>query len=374
MSADKGFSEPSMFKPTILLYIFLCLQSIYVDAACSCEPVIIPAKVDVLVPKDPTEPFAGLESNVSDLRHVDETYNIFGSFCQPGTGKREDVIQLLVAGLTYTNQYWSPAIEEFQNYSYVSFACKRGLSSFAIDSLGVGLSSRPTNASDVQFPTSAGTISKVARHLRTSSILPGVKPFSKVIGVGHSLGSVLLTFGAIVEGAQFPFDGLLLTGDLSAPPSQTPVPSDSVVFPARDVEPLRWSGLDPAYVTTNNRSIFYPADPNSFSPRMMIFDAFTKDVATIATFDQQAINSLTVPKYRGPVAKVVGGADQFLCAAGRCLDVEALRNSQSVMWPAAKSFDVVVQRGSGHDLNLDFFATAAFRTFSSFVERFAGLK
>ncbi|KAJ7239512.1 hypothetical protein C8J57DRAFT_1565016 [Mycena rebaudengoi] len=60
-----------------------------------------------------------------------------------------DIVQFLVHGFTYTNQYWSPSIEEFRNYSYSAFSCDRGLSSLAINWVGVGLSSRPVNASDV---------------------------------------------------------------------------------------------------------------------------------------------------------------------------------------------------------------------------------
>ncbi|KAJ7597685.1 hypothetical protein C8J56DRAFT_1041866 [Mycena floridula] len=363
-----------MFTFLFTFYALLNVGGLYVgasDVSCTCSPVIIPTKVDVLVPKDPTDPSAGLKSNSSDLRSVNETYNIYGVFCQPQTSAREDVVQLLVHGITYTNQYWSPATEEFQNYSYPSFSCERGFSSLAIDGLGVGLSSRPVNASDVQFPTSASVLSKVAQYLKTSSILSGVKPFSKVIGVGHSLGSALLSFGAIVEGAQFPFDSLVLTGFLSIttlPPGDT-----ELIFPGRDVDPLRWSGLDPNYITTKTRDPFYPSNPNSFSPRMLLLDDLAKDVGSISTFDQLVSVAVPAQHYQGNVAKVLGSEDKFFCLNDGCSDVATLNKSQSIFWPAAKSFDLVVMSGSGHDLNLDFFAAESYNTFSSFVEQFAGL-
>jgi alpha-beta hydrolase superfamily lysophospholipase len=124
-------------------------------------------------------------------------------------------VQFLVHGFTYTNQYWSPPIEEFRNYSYSAFSCDRGLSSLAIDWVGVGLSSRPVNASDVQYATEAAVASQLARHLKNVSILPGVEPFKKVIGIGHSAGSVLLNFDALAEGPQSPFDGLIMKGTLT---------------------------------------------------------------------------------------------------------------------------------------------------------------
>ncbi|KAJ7209252.1 Alpha/beta hydrolase family-domain-containing protein [Mycena pura] len=356
-----------------LLVLAPSLVYVASGASCGCSSLTIPVHVDVLVPKDPTDEFGGLKSNASSLRHVDATYNIYGVFCQPDAIQItvSDVLQLLVHGITYTSQYWSPPVEEFRNYSYAAFACDRGLSSLAIDWPGVGLSTRPVNASDVQYPTCAAALSHVARHLKTVSILPGVRPFKKVIGVGHSAGSGILNFGAIVDGARSPFAGLILTGSLSvAPGAQPPVSS---IPSARDVDPIRWGALDPAYITTSNRTIFYPADAASFSPRMLTFDGFTMDVGSVSTFAQTPTTSLST-RYAGRVVKVVGAEDQLFCAGtGRCADVAALTAAERVLWPAARSFDVVVSQGSGHDLNLDFFAQGPFNTLVGFVEQFSGV-
>ncbi|KAJ6480135.1 hypothetical protein C8R45DRAFT_1154934 [Mycena sanguinolenta] len=340
-------------------------------ASCGCSSLVIPVHVDVLVPKDPTDELAGLRSNASSLRRVDDTYDIFGVFCRPdGVSPGESVVQLLVHGFTYTSQYWSPPVEEFRNYSYTAFSCERGLPSLVVDWLGVGLSTRPMNSSDVQYPTAAAAVSQVALHLKTASIVPGIPPFKKVIGIGHSAGSGLLNFNAIVDGPLSPFDGLILTGSLSSPPGA--LPPLSILTPARDDTPLRWSALDPGYVTTSNRSIFYPADTTAFSPRMMEFDGFTKDLGTVGTFEQTPITSLTA-QYTGPVVKIVGSEDQLLCAADRCINVTALTASERVGWPASQSFEVVVEQGSGHDMNLDFKAQGPFNTFVAFVNQFSGL-
>ncbi|KAJ6461136.1 hypothetical protein C8R47DRAFT_1159833 [Mycena vitilis] len=361
-------SNMLLFALSLSFQLFLI--SAVSGASCSCSSVVIPVHVDVLVPKDPTDPFAGLNSNESSLRRIDDTFNISGTFCRPAavSSNNSDVIQLLVHGVTYNRQYWSPPVEEFQNYSYAAFSCERGLSSLAVDCLGVGLSSRPVNASDVQYPTSSGVLSEVARQLKKSSIIPGVQPFKKVIGIGHSAGSAMLTFGAIVEGVQSPFDGLVLTGLLINEPGSPPA---LPLTPARDDTPLRWGALDPAYVTTSNRSLFYPANPASFSPRMMVFDNFTKDVGPMATLTQGQTSSLPA-QFAGPVGKVVGSEDQLFCAGtGRCDDVAALTAKERAVWPAAKSFAVVVAPGSGHDLNLDFMADGPFGTFVGFVEQFS---
>ncbi|KAF8177382.1 hypothetical protein K438DRAFT_2022322 [Mycena galopus ATCC 62051] len=352
------------------VWVFTALSRIHPSSAasCACSSLLIPVHIDVLVPKDPTDGFAGLTSNASALRRVDDEYDIYGIFCRPDTIASSNVLQLLVHGLTYDSQYWSPPVEEFRNYSYAALACEHGLATLAVDWLGVGLSTRPANSSDVQYPTISAALSQIARRFKTPSIIPGVNPFKKVIGVGHSVGSALLNFGAIVEAAS-PFDGLILTGSLITEPGEGP--SLDTVTSARDDTPLRWGTLDPGYITRSDRTLFYPVDTTTFSPRMLIFDGFVKDIGTVATFPQPVTTSLTT-HYTGPVVKIVGSEDQLYCAADRCEDIAALTAVERVLWPAAKSFEVVVAPGSGHDLNLDFFANGPFNTFIRFVNQFAG--
>ncbi|KAJ7249591.1 hypothetical protein C8J57DRAFT_1668535 [Mycena rebaudengoi] len=218
---------PSLRTKLGVLATLFHLSNIYVASGqfCGCSSLVIPVHVDVLIPKDPADPFGGLKSNASSLRRLNETYDIFGVFCQPNTAvspEKAGVIQLLVHGFTYTSQYWSPQTEEFRNYSYTEFACDRGLSSLAIDLVGVGLSSRPANASDVQYATNAAVVSQLARHLKITSIIAGVQPFKKVIAIGHSAGSATLTFGATAEGGHSPFDGFILTGNVNVRPGTLP--------------------------------------------------------------------------------------------------------------------------------------------------------
>jgi hypothetical protein len=106
---------------------------------------------------------------------------------------------------------------------------------------------------------------------------------------------------------------------------------------------------------------------------MLIFDEFTKDVGSLFTFSQFPTLPSTT-NFTGPVAKVVGSEDQLFCTeTNRCDNVTALIAAERVAYPDARSFDVVVSQGSGHDLNLDFFAQGAFNTFVGFVDQFSGL-
>ncbi|KAJ6525407.1 hypothetical protein B0H19DRAFT_1243816 [Mycena capillaripes] len=298
------------------LSVLLCLSSIYVASgqSCGCSSIVIPVHVDVFVSKDPADPFGGLKSNASSLRRLDDTYDVFGVFCQPNTvsPKNADVIQLLVHGFTYTNQYWSPPTEEFRNNSYSEFACDRGLSSLAIDWVGVGLSSRPANASDVQYATGAAVLSQLARHLKTTSIFPGIQPFKKIIGIGHSAGSIMLTFGAILESAKYPFDGLILTSSLNT-----------------DL-----STLAPLLGATSARD-----------------DTPSGGVPSTPIISQRATAAYSTPPTRPHFRPAWSYSTLALTAAERML------------WPEAQNFEIVVAQGSGHDMNLDFFAKGPFNTF-----------
>ncbi|KAJ7710350.1 hypothetical protein B0H17DRAFT_1123509 [Mycena rosella] len=289
------------------LSVLLHLSSIYVASgqSCGCTSIVIPVEVDVLVPKDPADPFGGLKSNASSLRRLHDMYDVFGVFCQP---------TLPLQRMPRLYNSWCTDLRIPTNIGRLrqrnSATTPTRSSPATVDSLplpsiglGVGLSSRPANASDVQYATGAAVLSQLAPHWPL-------------------------------------FLGSLARGDT----------------------PLRWGALDPDYITTSNRSIFYPTDPTSFSPRMVIFDNFTKDVGSVSTVLQGAITSVTA-HYTGPVAKVVGSEDRFF----------ALLAAERILWPEAQSFEIVVAQGSGHDLNLDFFAKGPFNTFVGFVNQFTGL-
>jgi hypothetical protein len=79
--------------PGLLCALLLSSISVATAASCACSSVLIPVHVDVLVPKDPTDVFAGLKSSTSSLRRVDDTYDIYGVFCQPDTVPTENAGQ-----------------------------------------------------------------------------------------------------------------------------------------------------------------------------------------------------------------------------------------------------------------------------------------
>jgi len=113
----------------------------------------------------------------------------------------------------------------------MAYSCRMGISSFAYDNAGAGRTQSGGTSlpsTDIQMPVAANVSSALARDLkngRVSSILTGVKKkYQKVVGIGHSLGSLTFNHAVIAEGARSPFDGLVLTGNLLVFFPQSPHP------------------------------------------------------------------------------------------------------------------------------------------------------
>ncbi|GJE88554.1 alpha/beta-hydrolase [Phanerochaete sordida] len=125
---------------------------------------------------------------------VHNSYNISGTLCVP-----KDVIentfdvQLLLHGITWDSSYWDFVPDNStEQYSYVYAAAEAGYVTFRYDQLGAGLSEHPEDAYNVvQAFTDLAIATKIAQMLRSGDI-GGVK-FDKVIGVGHSYGSITIS-------------------------------------------------------------------------------------------------------------------------------------------------------------------------------------
>ncbi|KAL4244448.1 hypothetical protein ABKN59_010231 [Abortiporus biennis] len=371
----------------LALPLILCGMSVAIATSstpsnpggCLCTSGSVPIPVDIRIPVDPAN---GL--NTTNLRRLKNTFNIFGQLCQPSnTGRtllETDHVQLLLHGSTYTHQYWTFPMNGFQNYSYAAYACSQGQATFAYDQLGVGLSDRPSNSTDVQLPVVAQIASSLAKKLKDGTISSTLgfpnQRFKKVVAISHSQGSIVNNYATIhstdkgFSGAES-FDALILTGHIHDPgflqSANNPRPL------ARDVNPSLWGTLDSGYVTTPNRSSFYPPtniQTIGFSQQVFTLDTLTLDVSSRwITFD---IASVYVPAkgYKGPVVELVGEFDQLHClnsleddGGGPC-NAATLQATEKIFWPDSRNFTMMVREGSGHDVNLDFGASGTFSLLS----------
>ncbi len=87
--------------------------------------------------------------------------------------------------------YWDLPYKKCR-YSYIDVAVDRyGFSTLSIDRLGVGSSSIADPLSVIQVPAELSAIYELTKMLRRGTLPNVPHAFSKIVHVGHSLGSIL---------------------------------------------------------------------------------------------------------------------------------------------------------------------------------------
>ena len=298
-----------------------------------------------------------------------DTYNVVGTLCSrgPAAGK---TIQLLLHGATYARYYWDLPYQT-EHYSYVRSAAKRGYATFNLDRIGNGASDRPAG-NLVTFNVNGFVVHQVVQALRAGQI--GSQSFAKVIVVGHSMGS----FTALNYAGNFPgeADGIILTGfvhDMNWPYVQAALPQ--VMYPAT-FDP-KFAGQFPNfdYITTvpGTRGMAFYYLPNT-DPGVLAVDEDLKQTVTVGELDGLLIVYDPISfQIRGPVQVVVGQYDSLFCGnLVNCSDKAAVQTYEEGWFGASACVETAVIGDSGHDLNLQLNANAAYSKMLSWADRNVG--
>ncbi|GJJ09345.1 hypothetical protein Clacol_003567 [Clathrus columnatus] len=312
--------------------------------ACTCSRGFINVTIDTQVAADP---IANEFLNATALRPLKAEWPIFAEFCQPVGGIESKGVQFLLHGQTYTHQYWNPLFAGFENYSYVEYACSRGISSLAYDNAGAGLSFRPVSASDVQMPSAAQLFSKLGAMVKSGiaalQLTGQSKPFSKMACMCHSVGCNVINYELIIDGDNSPCDGVILTGDRhDSAFINVPFPI-ALTIPANQVSP-EWANLDPGYVVTANitdRKFFYSPNKEDYDIRLFTIDEATKTPGP-SFISKQIKNTYQSTSYSRPVAIIVGALDRTHCLNNnnQPCTVPILENSEPQFFPKVKELSL----------------------------------
>ncbi|KAE9367308.1 alpha/beta-hydrolase [Stipitochalara longipes BDJ] len=281
------------------------------------------------------------------------TYNIAATYCPPvGIPARENTLQILIHGGTYTKGYWFGEYYSQEN-SWVTYASSKGYATLTIDRLGNGNSSHPNPITTVQLPYQAEQLHEIIAMARGGTLplpVPGTS-FDKIIVVGHSLGSVV----ANNLNANYPSDAdaTILTGyAYFFPPQFTGVFAESWILPA-ELDP-RFATLPVGYLEINNKDdfsfLFY--DPGQFSQALQDVDFATRGTITLGEAASVMIGSLQT-EYTGPVLVVTGQHDSIYCSEFT-IDLQILLGTPTcdmsssgivakakTLYPLAKDFQIV---------------------------------
>ncbi|NNJ62238.1 MAG: alpha/beta fold hydrolase [Dactylosporangium sp.] len=237
-----------------------------------------------------------------------------GQLClQPDELRGGRAVMLMISGLTYDRSYFNTSQEPY-TYSWVYSATTRGYSTFNIDRLGVGQSSRPP-ADQLTIQNQAHTIAQIVQKLRAGEI--GGRAFSIVVGVGHSLGACILQYlaGTYTDATAVP-DYLVLSAWLHDGYLPEIITLGASLYPASSDPVLAASGYPDGYLTTlpdTRGPIFYHATGADSS--LIALDEATKQTGTgaeretlIAIRASDVTAGITVP-----VALSVGQYDDLQC-------------------------------------------------------------
>ena len=340
------------------------------------KPVSLP-QLDLENPELIRDTINGLVGSAIDLLTVvpvKETYNIVSTYCEPENPS--DVLQILVHGGVYTRTYWSgldlPADLDPQRYSWVDYATKKGYATLAIDRLGNGDSTHPADGIIAASGyTNADVIHEIVTQIQAEGI-QGSK-YKKIVGVGHSLGSVATHLAA----ARYPdvFDAMILSG-FSADflDNAVKVFATTGILPADIVNPIKWGRLPPAYVTFSNKpglhGVFY-GPSGHYDPAVADFDWDTRGTATLGDVID-LFSSLEPSLYPNPVQIIIGEFDGLFCRGRSCGRGKhnTPGNTQS-LYPNA-NFNYSITDNTKHVLNYHFSAPQTFQAAHDFIKQNVG--
>lgn len=299
--------------------------------------------------------------NVSLAEGEPAVYQVSGQLCSkpPLTGR---VIHVLLSGATYGHVYWDFPLRPEQ-YSYVKTLTDAGYATLNLDRIGIGASDHPP-ADQVTVSANGFVIHQLVQALRDGRL----GRFSKVILVGHSIGSGV----ALVEASRYmDVDGLVVTGFLHTfGPAFFAVPA--TFYPAQNDPRFAARNLPLGYLTTlpGTRGTLFYWGPSTEAD-VVALDEAMKETITIgegSEFPGAVISRDIAQAIHVPVLSVVGQFDAIWCTPPDCPEAQL----EPFYYAPQAQLEVHVLANTGHNLNLDLHAGAFFALVRDWADRHFG--
>ncbi|CAE7074342.1 unnamed protein product [Rhizoctonia solani] len=293
-------------------------------------------------------------------KRVEGSYKIWSQTCVPGGRQGQVPLIIGIHGINFDHSYWEFGYSK--EYNFIEAANKAGYAVLTYDRLGVGQSDKPDGLNVVQSSTEVEILHQFIQQARASG------KYSKVLGIGHSFGSIQLTGIA----AKYPsdLDAVILTGYA---PSMASVGlaftgwAQTLANQQPDLATrARWSSLPSGVAALNDQSYMGTGSPSAdrfafFAEGSYDSGAFdlaynTKQTHTLGEFLTIAEPvSKPATDYKGHVFVVTGEKDLIFCG-GNCLQKPTTASGNSLLddtktlYPNAASFTTYVPPGAGHAL------------------------
>ncbi|TEY84261.1 hypothetical protein BOTCAL_0018g00380 [Botryotinia calthae] len=347
-------------------------------------------------------------STLSGFTTVTGQYNIAATVCVPSqSGNKSDSWQFLTHGLGFDRSYWDLPFNN-HNYSYVDVAVDQyGYSTFAIDRLGIGESSKADPTSIIQAPAELSAIVEVTKLLRAGT-LPGVEISepNKIVHVGHSFGSILsyelasaypnITDGLILQG--FSLDGSAVPQTFAGFNIQSASVNQPYKFGPPSIASLFGSAISQLESTISRIGCFYTAGANKdtgnidgqdladgyltwanlganqfnflappyYDPKIGEYTEQHKEPFTTGELLTLAAQPASAPEFEGPVLVVTGNEDAIFCGGNCMAGGGNVLENVGAAFPKSSEFRAHVKMGCGHAVNVHFSAGVVYRVMNEF--------
>jgi pimeloyl-ACP methyl ester carboxylesterase len=302
---------------------------------------------------------------------------LYGELCVRAD-KTPSAVQLLVHGATY-NSYYSDWPYQPSVYSYVRQVTGAGYAAFNIERLGYGRSTHP-NSALVSLDNGAEALHQVVQKLRNGQI--GGRPFSRVIWVGHSLGTLYAWHEATV--AQ-DVDAFVLTGLLHTVKPSWKTLAFASAYSANADPKFATLGFDSLYLTftPGTRAALFYFTPGA-EPNVIALDERLKDtvsgpefLAALPEFDSPAVSTAPSQAIKVPTLLVVGEHDRVMCTFpgdpdGLACTPHNVAEQEKVYYSDEAQLHVLVAPNTGHDLQLHLSAPATGEAILDWLSKLGG--
>lgn len=314
----------------------------------------------------PGSPFpAGL---VNSTREVSGTYDIFATFCTPPNITHPKSVQFLTHGVGFDQSYW----DFTPGYSYVDYIVNLGEASFSYDRLGAGRSSNPAldPLNEIQAPLEVAIAAELLRQLRAGTF-SNYAP-ERIVGVGHSLGSIITQGVTALPNATSLLDTAVLTGFSLTSSGQGPFAQGLNWQIASQNDPYRFSNLSNGYIVAASAIsneigfLHYPG----FDPELLDLVEASKATATLGEFFSLSSVISRAANFTNGVSVVNGLEDLPFCNGNCSAPFDLAAAALSELYPNAKN----VSGGNnylipdvGHGITLHYNAPLGYQFIQKFV-------
>ncbi len=273
-------------------------------------------------------------------------FNMHAVLDSPGPTEGR-TLMILVSGSTYDHTYWDSPVDGGQ-YSFVDAANRAGYATLNLDRLGLGSSDKPP-ADLTTIQDQADELHQIIQSLKSGEL--SSYGFSKIVLVGHSLGSAIVQTEA---GEHSDANAIVLTGFRH---EVNPAGAGELVS---SFQPA--AGQPAGYLTLENRDMFY--DVSNTASKVLAWDAQHIGTGTAAELNFGfALDPARSAGITAPVLEVVGDHDLLFQTDPSTLAAER------AFYPNSSDFQQLIVKNAGHDVTLENNAQHTFEQIFDFVQK-----